>query len=65
MAFEVTNSSGPNGPRTGRLEAISNSITTPTFLFYTYRGGLYNLTSDLVDQMHHDGQIAGIDALHL
>lgn len=64
LAMFTVNSSS-DGARAGVLATPSGSIATPALLVYTHRGGVLNLTPDLLEKLGPEVQGLQIDALQL
>jgi len=61
--FTVASEEG--AARTGRINTKHGEIQTPCLLILSRRGGLLNLTVDLLDSLQPDIQALHIDVLQL
>jgi queuine/archaeosine tRNA-ribosyltransferase len=61
--FDVHTTDG--AARTGTLSTPHGNIATPALLLYTRRGGVLNLTGDLLESLRPEPKALQIDATHL
>lgn len=51
--------------RVGQLSTNHKELETPGMLIYTRRGGVLNLTSDLLDMLKPEARALQVDVTHL
>lgn len=62
-SFNITASEG--NARAGQLATASGPLATPALLAYTHRGGMLNLTPDLLENLQPELQGVAVDVLQL